>query len=120
MIQILPIHPQLLPELCREKGLDDDAPVWGYIASQGSSLLGWCVVAKDDPCRILGLEAEDKEVADGLLRAALHPFYEEGVRCYQFKALPPMALPSRYIIAGVGSLGDLFAPCAGETGEETP
>ena len=113
MIQILPIHPQVLPDFCLEKGLDDDAPVWGYMAAQGTTLLGWCVVAKDDPCSILGLEAQDKEVADGLLRAALHPFYEEGIRGYRFKELPGLALPSSYVIAGVGRMDDLFTPCGG-------
>ena len=113
MIQILPIHPQVLPDFCLEKGLDDDAPVWGYMAAQGTTLLGWCVVAKDDPCRILGLEAQDKEVADGLLRAALHPFYEEGIQGYRFKERPGLALPSSYVIAGVGRMDDLFTPCGG-------
>ena len=116
MIQILPIHPQLLPELCRGRGLDDEAPVWGYMAIQGKELLGWCVAAKDEPCRILGVEARDKEVADGLLRAALHPFYEEGIREYRFKELPGLPLPSAYIIAGTGRLEDLFSPRCGHQG----
>jgi hypothetical protein len=114
MIQILPIHPQVLPDFCLEKHLDDDAPVWGYMATQGTTLLGWCVVAKDDPCRILGLEAQDQEVADGLLRAALHPFYEEGIQEYRFKDLPGLPLPSRYMMAGVGRLADIFTPCGHE------
>ena len=111
MVTILPLPGELLLELCGELGLDDDAPLWGWTASQGSRLLGYVIVAKDEPCRILALQAEDRELADGLLRAALHPFYEEGIREYTFPTPPNLLLPSRYVVMGHGSLEALFAPC---------
>ncbi len=113
MISILPMPHPLLTQLCQELHIDTDAPVWGWTSSQGARLLGYTVIARagDGPCRILALQAEDREAADGLLRAALHPFFREGARDYEFAAPPPMALPSAYSIAGLGSLKALFAPC---------
>ena len=57
-------------------------------------------------------------IADGLLRRALHPFYEEGSKGYTFACEVPMPLPMAYTRRGAGSLEALFAgKCPGNTGE---
>lgn len=112
MIQILPVPSQSLPDLCREHGLGS-APVCAYTAEQEGTSLGWCALGEGEPCIILGLgvEADDLDVADGLLRAALFPLYRRGCREYRFAVPPDCPLPERYITAGTGSLAELFAPC---------
>ena len=66
MIQILPVPAERLPTFCREKGLQSPAPLRGYTACQGDCSLGWCLVAQGEPCLVLGVEAEDSLLADGL------------------------------------------------------
>lgn len=111
MLSILPMPHEVLRELCGQLNLDDPAPLWGWTASQGSTLQGYVVVARDEPCRILALAAEDSEVADGLLRAGLVQFYREGIRGYTFVSPPPLPLPPNYMIIGQGSMAVLFTPC---------
>ena len=89
MIQILPGPAERLPTFCREKGLQSPAPLRGYTACQGDCSLGWCLVAQGEPCLVLGVEAEDSLLADGLLRAALFPLDEGGARQYRFAATSP-------------------------------
>jgi len=114
MIQMLPVPPERLPDFCREHGLPRESPARAYTACQGERTLGWCAVGKGEPCVILGLgvEGEDLFLADGLLRAALFPLYQEGARQYRFAAPPSLTLPERYVTAGPGELSELFAPCA--------
>lgn len=111
MIQMLPVPSSELPDFCRQRGIDSGAPLTAYTAAQGDAVLGWCVVAKEDPCLILGVEAEDSALADGLLRAALFPLYEAGAKEYRFAVPPPLPLPERFLTAGPGELAQLFAPC---------
>ena len=80
-------------------------------AEEGEALLGWCAVGQGDPCPILGAAADDPDVADGLLRAALFPLYRRGRREYRFAAPPGCPLPEGYVTHGIGALAELFAPC---------
>lgn len=112
MMALLPMPHQLLAELCEELKLDTPHPVWGWTAAQDSDLAGYVVVALDGAlCEILALEARDKEVADGLLRCALHALYRDGAQEYRFTSVPSLPLPSPYLMAGRGRLDQLFAPC---------
>lgn len=120
MIQILPVPQEKLPDFCREHSLRPE-PIRAYTAEEGETFLGWCAVGEGEPCIILGLgvEADDPDVADGLLRAALFPLYRRGFQGYRFAVPPGCPLPGRYTIAGTGSLGSLFAPCSeGKEAEE--
>lgn len=110
MIQILPVPPETLPDFCREHGLKS-VPVRAYTAVEGEEPIGWCALGEGEPCPILGAEADDPDVADGLLRAALFPLYRRGCREYRFNLPPRCPLPERYAVAGTGSLAELFAPC---------
>jgi len=114
MIEILPIRAEQLPGFCREKGIvpPEGAALRGCAVRQGETSLGWCLAAAGEPCLILGVEAEDSQLADGLLRAALFPLYEGGRRQYRFASPPSLALPERYVTAGPGELSKLFAPCS--------
>lgn len=111
MIQILPVPSEALPDFCREHNLEG-TPLRAYTAQEEESSLGWCAVGEGEPCIILGVESQDPEIADGLLRAALFPLYRRGYREYRFAAPPALTLPERYVTAGTGSLGSLFAPCS--------
>ncbi len=110
MVTILPMTHGILIELCDQLGLTADGMVWGYTAAQGSELMGYCVITEGEPCEILALQAEDKYVADGLARRALHPFFEDGVKEYTFRTPPDIAMLPEYIIIGNGSLEKLFTP----------
>ena len=113
MIRILPMEPDRLAALCREKEIDPgDAPLRGYAAADGEETLGWCLAADGEPCLILGEEAEDPQVGDGLLRAVLFPFRQAGRKGYRFARPPKGPLPAGYALAGEGSLGELFTPCS--------
>lgn len=114
MIRILPIPPDDLPAFCREKGVSAAGPLRGCTSCEGETPLGWCLVAEGDPCLILGVEAEDGWLADGLLRAALFPLYEGGAGTYSFREPPSIPLPERYDTTGTGRLATLFAPCKKE------
>ena len=108
MISILPIQPDILQMMAEDTGLTAEGPVWGYFAAEGTKMLGYVVVEKAEPVRIIALQCEDFVIADGLLRRALHPFYEEGSKGYTFA----------YTRRGAGSLEALFAgKCPGNTGE---
>ena len=112
MIRILPVPEESLPGLCREKGLSPGgAALRGYTAAQGEEPLGWCVAAAGEPCVILGVEAQDPQIADGLLRAALFPLYQGGAARYRFESTPGGPLPAGYVLRGEGELAELFAPC---------
>ena len=90
----------------------------GNGAGEGTKMLGYVVVEKAEPVRIIALQCEDFVIADGLLRRALHPFYEEGSKGYTFACEVPMPLPMAYTRRGAGSLEALFAgKCPGNTGE---
>ena len=118
MIAILPIQPDILQMMAQDIGLEAEGPVWGYFAAEGTEMLGYIVVEKAEPVRIIALQCEDFVIADGLLRRALHPFYEEGCRSYIFACEVPMPLPMAYTRRGEGSLAALFeANCAGNSGE---
>ena len=82
MIAILPIQPDILEMMAGDIDLEAEGPVWGYFAAEGTKMLGYIVVEKAEPVRIIALQCEDFVIADGLLRRALYPFYEEA-------ALPP-------------------------------
>lgn len=114
MVTILPMPHEVLLPLCEQLGLDAEGMVWGYAAAEKADLAGFCVVAEPydegDPCEILALEAADKYIADGLLRRALNPFYEEGVSQYTFSMPPDFAMLPEYVIIGNGSLAELFKP----------
>ncbi len=84
MISILPIQPDILQMMAEDTGLTAEGPVWGYFAAEGTKMLGYVVVEKAEPVRIIALQCEDFVIADGLLRRALHPFYEEGSKGYTF------------------------------------
>ena len=118
MIQLLPVPPAELPAFCRLRNLPDTVPVAACTAVQGDTLLGWCAVARQGPCLILGLEAEDAALADGLLRAALFPLYQEGTAGYRFLKAPSCPLPGGYVTSGEGSLTELFAPCDQREGSD--
>jgi len=113
MIQILPISEDAITGFCREKGIEnhDNAPLRGYTAAQGSETLGWCLVAEGEPCVILGVQADDPQLGDGLLRAALFPCFEGGKKGYRFAGTPKCPLPAGYAVRGEGELSRLFAPC---------
>ena len=113
MIQILPLPGETLGDFCREKGIAlPGAPVRGYTAAQGEELLGWCLLAEGEPCVILGIQAEDPLLGDGLLRAALFPLFEGGGKGYRFAEPPGCSLPEEYTLRGEGELSALFAPCS--------
>ena len=133
MISILPIQPDILQMMAEDTGLTAEGPVWGYFAAEGTKMLGYVVVEKAEPVRIIALQCEDFVIADGLLRRALHPFYEEGSKGYTFACEVPMPFRRRRTEAvgrrsvhrphsagyrGAGSLEALFAgKCPGNTGE---
>ena len=104
MISILPIQPDILQMMAEDTGLTAEGPVWGYFAAEGTKMLGYVVVEKAEPVRIIALQCEDFVIADGLLRRALHPFYEEGSKGYTFACEVPMPLPMAYTRRGAGSL----------------
>lgn len=109
MVTILPITPDVLIEICDKLGLSAQGLVWGYAAAQDKELLGYCIVTEGEPCEILALRAEDKYIADGLCRRALHPFFEDGVKEYTFRQPPNLTMLPEYVIIGNGSLEKLFA-----------
>ena len=111
MIQILPVREGELPDFCRERGLPETEGLRACAARQGEILLGWCAVEAREPCSVLGVEAEDAVLADGLLRAALFPLFERGARGYCFSQAPGCVLPEDYMLRGEGELSALFAPC---------
>ena len=88
MISILPIQPDILQMMAEDTGLTAEGPVWGYFAAEGTKMLGYVVVERAEPVRIIALQCEDFVIADGLLRRALHPFYEEGSKGYTFAKCP--------------------------------
>lgn len=112
MIRILPIPGEAVAGFCREKGIPlPGAAVRGYTAAQGEESLGWCLVAEGEPCVILGVQAEEALIGDGLLRAALFPLFERGAKGYRFSQAPGCVLPEDYMLRGEGELSALFAPC---------
>ena len=118
MIAILPIQPDVLLLIAEETELAAEGPVWGYLAADGKTMLGYVIVEKAEPVRVIALQCEDFAIADGLLRRALHPFYEEGSRGYTFACEVPLPLPMAYTRRGEGSLAALFgANCPGNTGK---
>ena len=108
MIAILPIQPDVLQLIAEETELAAEGPVWGYLAADGKTMLGYVIVEKAEPVRVIALQCEDFAIADGLLRRALHPFYEEGSRGYTFACEVPLPLPMAYTRRGLGSLAVLF------------
>lgn len=118
MIAILPIQPDILQAMAEDTGLTAEGPVWGYFAAEGTKMLGYVVVEKAEPVHIIALQCEDFVIADGLLRRALHPFYEEGSRGYTFACEVPMPLPMAYTRRGEGSLAALFGAKCPENPEE--
>ena len=118
MIAILPIQPDVLQLIAEETELAAEGPVWGYLAADGKTMLGYVIVEKAEPVRVIALQCEDFVIADGLLRRALYPFYEEGSRGYTFACEVPLPLPMAYTRRGEGSLAALFgANCPGNTGK---
>lgn len=109
MITIMPIEPEVLETLAEELSLTADGPVWGYIASDGKSMLGYVIVEKAEPVRILALQGDDPAIVDGLLRQSLYDFYEEGIAGYTFACEVAMPLPMVYTRKGVGSMAAIFA-----------
>ena len=107
MIVILPIQPDVLQLIAEETELAAEGPVWGYLAADGKTMLGYVIVEKAEPVRVIALQCEDFAISDGLLRRALHPFYEEGSRGYTFACEVPLPLPMAYTPRGVGSLAVL-------------
>lgn len=71
MIAILPIQPDILEMMAGDIGLEAEGPVWGYFAAEGTKMLGYIVVEKAEPVRIIALQCEDFVIADGLLRRPL-------------------------------------------------
>ena len=71
MISILPIQPDILQMMAEDTGLTAEGPVWGYFAAEGTKMLGYVVVERAEPVRIIALQCEDFVIADGLLRRAL-------------------------------------------------
>lgn len=108
MITIMPIDPEILQVMGEELSLTAEGPVWGYIASDGQKMLGYVIVEKDEPVRIIALQAEEAAIADGLLRRALFSFYKEGAAGYLFACEVKMPLPMAYTRSGTGSLAALF------------
>lgn len=108
MITIMPIQPDILQILAEELDLTAEGPVWGYITSDGKDMLGYVIVEKQEPVRIIALQAADAAIADGLLRRSLFPFYEEGSLGYTFACEFPLPLPMAYTRRGTGSLAALF------------
>ena len=93
-------------------------PGWGYFAAEFNTMPRYVVGERGGPVHIIALQCEDFVIADGLLRRALHPFYEEGSKGYTFACEVPMPLPMAYTRRGAGSLEALFAgKCPGNTGE---
>ncbi len=113
MIQILPMGKDRLAALCQEKNIrPGEAPLRGCVAAAREETLGWCLAAEGEPCLVLGLEAEDPHVGDGLLRAVLFPLYQAGRKGYRFACTPGGPLPAGYALQGEGSLDELFTPCS--------
>ena len=66
MIAILPIQPDILEMMAGDIGLEAEGPVWGYFAAEGTKMLGYIVVEKAEPVRIIALQCEDFVIADGV------------------------------------------------------
>lgn len=54
--------------MAEDTGLTAEGPVWGYFAAEGTKMLGYVVVERAEPVRIIALQCEDFVIADGLLR----------------------------------------------------
>ena len=119
MIAILPIQPDILEMMAGDIGLEAEGPVWGYFAAEGTKMLGYIVVEKAEPVRIIALQCEDFVIADGLLRRALYPFYEEGSRGYTFACEVPMPLPMAYTAGERAALPPFLGQIAPETQGKT-
>ena len=119
MIAILPIQPDILEMMAGDIGLEAEGPVWGYFAAEGTKMLGYIVVEKAEPVRIIALQCEDFVIADGLLRRALYPFYEEGSRGYTFACEVPMPLPMAYTRRERAALPPFLGQIAPETQGKT-
>lgn len=108
MITIMPITHEVLQVLGEELNLTAEGPVWGYIASDGESMLGYIIVEKAEPVRILALQVNDAAIADGLLRRGLYDFYKDGHTGYTFACEVTLPLPMVYTRRGNGSLAAIF------------
>ena len=56
MISILPIQPDILQMMAEDTGLTAEGPVWGYFAAEGTKMLGYVVVERAEPVRIIELQ----------------------------------------------------------------
>ena len=63
MIAILPIQPDVLQLIAEETELAAEGPVWGYLAADGKTMLGYVIVEKAEPVRVIALQCEDFAIA---------------------------------------------------------
>ena len=64
MIAILPIQPDVLQLIAEETELAAEGPVWGYLAADGKTMLGYVIVEKAEPVRVIALQCEDFAIAE--------------------------------------------------------
>ena len=98
MISILPIQPDILQMMAEDTGLTAEGPVWGYFAAEGTKMLGYVVVEKAEPVRIIGLYLcvrSAHAAADGLYPPGSGqpggPFCGEMPRKYRRNLKKPLA-----------------------------
>ena len=82
MIAILPIQPAILQAMAEDTGLTAEGPVWGYFAAEGTKMLGYVVVEKAEPVRIIALQCEDVVMADAPPRETFTPSLHDGLPGY--------------------------------------
>ena len=61
MISILPIQPDILQMMAEDTGLTAEGPVWGYFAAEGTKMLGYVVVERAEPVRIIALHKQKNQ-----------------------------------------------------------
>ena len=79
MIAILPIQPDVLQLIDEETELAAEGAVWGYLAADGKTMLGYVIVEKAEPVRVIALQCEDFAIADGLPFGPPHSGLEQMV-----------------------------------------
>lgn len=89
MISILPIQPDILQMMAEDTGLTAEGPVWGYFAAEGTKMLGYVVVEKAEPVRIIALQCEDFVIADGCCAGRCIPFTRRAARAIPLRAKCP-------------------------------
>ena len=90
--------------MAEDTGLDRRGAGVGLLAAEGTKMLGYVVVERAEPVRIIALQCEDFVIADGLLRRALHPFTRRAARAIPLRAKCPCRCRWPIPAGGAGSL----------------